>query len=116
MPAEEKKKEDERLFEEEYAKLKGKTEKKYALIPKFYSKVRCSVNGNSTMADLEYSTKLPKLCVYPYTLVCTFPLHRTCSRPVMTRSCSRSSERTRGVSTSVLAVHLLLPVPGSLAS
>ena len=46
LPAEEKKKEDERLFEEEYAKLKGKTEKKYALIPKFYSKVRCSVNGN----------------------------------------------------------------------
>lgn len=32
--------EDERLFEEEYTKLKGDAERKYALIPKFYSKVR----------------------------------------------------------------------------
>lgn len=35
----ERRKEDERLFEEEYTKLKGETERKYALIPKFYSKV-----------------------------------------------------------------------------
>lgn len=40
----ERKKEDEQLFEEEYAKLKGETEKKYALIPKFYSKVSCLLN------------------------------------------------------------------------
>lgn len=33
-------KRDEELFEEEYTKLKGQTdEHKYALIPKFYSKV-----------------------------------------------------------------------------
>ena len=37
---EDKGKRDEELFEEEYTKLKGQTdEQKYALIPKFYSKV-----------------------------------------------------------------------------
>ena len=37
----EKKREDERLFEEEYTKLKGEVERKYALIPRFYAKVSC---------------------------------------------------------------------------
>lgn len=37
---EDKEKRDEELFEEEYTKLKGQAdEQKYALIPKFYSKV-----------------------------------------------------------------------------
>ena len=39
MSVEERKKEDERLFEEEYTRLRGEAEKKYEHIPRFYCKV-----------------------------------------------------------------------------
>ena len=39
MSVEERRKEDEQLFEEEYTRLRGEAEKKYEHIPRFYCKV-----------------------------------------------------------------------------
>ena len=39
MLVEERRKEEERLFEEEYTRLRGGAEKKYEHIPRFYCKV-----------------------------------------------------------------------------
>ena len=39
LSIDERRKEEERLFEEEYTRLRGEAEKKYDHIPRFYSKV-----------------------------------------------------------------------------
>ena len=86
---EERKKVDERLFEEEYAKLKGDAKRKYSLIPKFYSKVRCPwIQCNTTINTHEL---IVHIVVYSSLL--------THSHLVMTKFCSRSSGKMPGTCT-----------------
>ena len=59
MSVEERRKEDERLFEEEYTSLRGEAEKKYEHIPRFYCKV-----GHMTLVST--GSGLPLYCSVHY--------------------------------------------------
>lgn len=78
----EQRKEDERLFEEEYTKLRGEAENKYTHIPRFYSKVSRNVVDQATII-------LCVIIIYMY-YVCLSLL-------VMIRYCSRNSEKMLGI-------------------
>ena len=89
------KKLDEQLFEEEYAKLKGEAERKYSLIPKFYSKVRYPwIQCNTTIVHDE-------LVVHILVYSCLL----THSHPVMTKFCSKSSVKMPGTYTTIYVIY-----------